>query len=347
MKRILPIVLMIVLVSGLIFGFCTKSAAQATTAADFYKKNVVTMVVGFEAGGGSDYAARLLASYWPEATDGGAMIVKNMTGGGGLVATNYINSAKPNGLIIGFGMVASAYIMPVLTKDPAVKFDAKKLNWLVGVFHEPWGLHVSVKRPYETVEDLKKAKGLKFATLAPFSGATIVEAFFIDILGLDAKIVTGYKGGSHMALAGGKGEIDIAPLPIGTGLDGVNKGFVKPPVVIMGRKRVSVFPDTPAFPELVKFTPEQDAQFKLVDTTSYISRVGAAAPGVPEDRVKFMRDAFAKIVAIDGFKTQSKLSFPLGPTPMISEELNAFMNEAFTMNVDPINAQINKYLAIK
>ena len=119
-----------------------RASAAADSAADFYKKNVVTMVVGLNPGGGSDYAGRLLASYWSAATDGGAMIVKNMTGAGGLVATNFMYSAKPDGLTIGFGMFGSAYLMPFLTKDPAVKFDFKRLNWLVGVFNEPFGLHV-------------------------------------------------------------------------------------------------------------------------------------------------------------------------------------------------------------
>jgi len=292
MKRILSFGVAMVLVAGLIFSICPQPVAEATSAADFYKKNVVTVVVGYSPGGGSDYAARLLASYWPDATDGGAMIVKNMPGAGGLLGTNYVCSVKPNGLTIGLGMVASTYLMPFLTKDPAAKHDAKKLQWLVGVFHEPWGMFISAKRPYESVEDLKKAKGLKCATVVPFGASTIAEAFFIDVLGLDAKIISGYKGGSAMALAAGKGEVDISPNPISVGLRGVEKGFVKPPVAVIGRKRVDVFKDSPTLPELVKFTPEQEEQFKRVVTASYILRVCAAAPGVPHDRVTFMRDAF-------------------------------------------------------
>jgi len=347
MKKVLPIVLMIMSIGSLIFGTWATSGAAPVSAAEFYKKNVVTMVIGFNPGGGSDYAGRLLASYWSAATDGGAMIVKTMTGAGGLVATNYINSAKPDGLTIGFGMFGNAYLSPYLAKDPAVKFDYKKLTWLIGVFNEPFGLHVSVKRPYASVDDLKKVKGLKIAALAPFGPDSTAEVPFIDFLGLDAQIITGYKGGSEMALAAGKGEIDIVPLPAGTGLDSVNKGFVKAPVVVMANRRVDVFKDSPAFTEVVNFTPEQKAFFKATDTASYILRVGAAPPGVPEDRVKFMQDSFAKIVAMDGFKEQSKLAFPLGPTPLVGDELNAFVKEAGNINIEAINQLIKKYLAIK
>ena len=94
MKKFLTIPLMIVLASGLVVGGFTLQAAEAAGAADFYKNNVVKMYIGYSPGGGSDYAGRLLASYWSDATDGGAMIVKNMTGAGGLLATNYVYSAK-------------------------------------------------------------------------------------------------------------------------------------------------------------------------------------------------------------------------------------------------------------
>ena len=51
---------------------------------------------------------------------------------------------------------AGKVVRNVLQKDPAVKFDLLKVNWLIGAFQEPWGLHVSVKSPYSTVEDFKK-----------------------------------------------------------------------------------------------------------------------------------------------------------------------------------------------
>jgi tripartite-type tricarboxylate transporter receptor subunit TctC len=346
MKRFLTIVLMIVLVSVLIFGVSAKSVAGPVSAAEFYKKNVVTMLVGFNPGGGSDYGGRLLASYWTAAT-GGAMVVKNKTGGGGIVATNYMNTAKPDGLTIAFGNFGSGFVLPHLFKDRAMKYDIKKLNFLVGAFHEPWTLLISTKRSYESVEDLKNAKGLKFSALNPSGPGGIVGAFFIDILGLDARLITGYKGGSAMGLAAGKGEVDVIPNPLGVGINSMKKGFVKTPVVVVDSKRSDIFPDTPAVTEIVKFTPKQQALFKMVDMASYILRVAAAPPGVPEDRVNFMRDAFAKIVAMRGFNNQAKLNFPMGPTPLLGNELDAFVAEAASLKVEPVTTMVKKYLSIK
>ena len=127
----------------------------------------------------------------------------------------------------------------------------------------------------------------------------------------------------------------------------MKKGFVKTPVVVVDSKRSDIFPDTPAVTEIIKFTPKQQALFKMVDMASYILRVAAAPPGVPEDRVNFMRDAFAKIVAMRGFKNQAKLNFPMGPTPLLGNELDAFVAEASSLKVEPVTTMVKKYLSIK
>ena len=150
-----------------------------------------------------------------------------------------------------------------------------------------------------------------------------------------------------MGLAAGKGEVDVIPNPLGVGINSMKKGFVKSPVVIVDSKRSKFFPDTPAITELVKFTPEQEALYKMVDMATYVIRVAAAPPGVPEDRVKFMRDAFAKIVAMKGFNNQAKLNFPMGPTPLVGTELDEFVAEAADLKVEPVTTMVKKYLSIK
>ena len=346
MKKSLSLVCLVMLAGFLVLGNPAGSTAASPSPAEFFKKKVVKMIIGYNPGGGSDYAGRLLSSYWSEAT-GGAMIVKNMTGAGGMVATNYVTASKPDGLTIGFGMFGSSYLSPHLTKDPAAKFDIYKMNWLVGVFHEPFGLHLSAKSKYKTLEDLKKAKGIKLAGLSPFGPGTISEAIFLDLLGLDGRLITGYKGGSAMGLAAGKGEVDFVPQPTSVGLRSMKKGFVRAPTVVLGTKRVKVFPDTPVLPELVKMTPEQQALFDLAILASYVIRVGVAPPGVPQDRVQYMRDAFAKIVKMKGFKRQAGLSFPLGPTPLMGKDLEDFVTKSAGTKMEEIKKLINRHLAIR
>ena len=55
--------------------------AQAQgTAAEFYKKNPLTIVVPFGPGGGTDFYGRTMSAFWPDVTNGAAAMVKNMPG---------------------------------------------------------------------------------------------------------------------------------------------------------------------------------------------------------------------------------------------------------------------------
>ena len=82
----------------------------ATTALAFtvpafaeYPEKPITMVVGFRAGGGSDAAARILATEL-EAKLGQKIIVENKGGAGGAVTAQYISGQKPDGYTIGFAV---------------------------------------------------------------------------------------------------------------------------------------------------------------------------------------------------------------------------------------------------
>jgi tripartite-type tricarboxylate transporter receptor subunit TctC len=124
MKR-LPSVLFVVS----ILTFVTRlPSASAEDAAQFYANNVTVAVVPYGAEGGVDFAARLFASYWSDVT-GGSMIVKNKTGGGGLVGTNFAYNAKPDGKTIGTGILGATVLAPALLKESGVQFDVQKIQW--------------------------------------------------------------------------------------------------------------------------------------------------------------------------------------------------------------------------
>lgn len=271
--------------------------APSVSAADFYKDNTVTIVVGFKAGGGTDTAARLIAAFWPDVT-GGTVKIKNMPGGEGVLAANTVYSAKPDGLTLGvytIGSMAGA----ALFKDPAVKFDIGKFSYM-GLFgQEAEAFAVSSKLPYKSVAELQKVKGLKFGATGfkPEMGCSMV----IHLFKLpDGAVITGFPSGPEIGLACGKGELDGMVLSMSSIKAEIDKGFVKP-MLTLDSKRSPWYPDQPSIVELVKPTPEEQ---KLLDI--YLPLVGGRllfGPGdVPEDRVKFLRETLVKIVSSEGFK---------------------------------------------
>src|SRR3954469_3462840 len=86
MPRVSPIM-------GTIVGAFLAAAlpARADDVAEFYKGKVITLTVSAGAGGGYDTLARTLARFLGRHVPGEPIaIVRNMAGGGGLAAANFI-----------------------------------------------------------------------------------------------------------------------------------------------------------------------------------------------------------------------------------------------------------------
>src|SRR5947209_19766845 len=76
-------------------------APRRASAADFYRGKTLTLIVGFAPGGGVDTQARTIARHLVRFIPGQpAVIVQNMEGAAGALATNYLNRAAPDGLTI-------------------------------------------------------------------------------------------------------------------------------------------------------------------------------------------------------------------------------------------------------
>ncbi len=78
------------------------SSSQAQTDA-FYKGKTIRIIAGAAPGGGIDFLARLMARHMGKYIPGNPnFIVQNMTGGGTIVAANYIYGlAAADGLAFG------------------------------------------------------------------------------------------------------------------------------------------------------------------------------------------------------------------------------------------------------
>src|SRR6266581_2144964 len=75
------------------------SPALAQTPAEFYRGKTITMVVSSASGGGYDAISRVLANHLGRHIPGNPqVVVRNMTGAGGIVATNHLyNVAAKDG----------------------------------------------------------------------------------------------------------------------------------------------------------------------------------------------------------------------------------------------------------
>ncbi|MGN6458914.1 MAG: Bug family tripartite tricarboxylate transporter substrate binding protein, partial [Achromobacter mucicolens] len=94
------------------------SAAQAA-----YPEHPVTIVVPFNTGTTPDLVSRLLAAEMAKQT-GGNFVVQNRTGASGIIGTQAVANAAPDGYTIGFANVATLAINQSLYAK--LQYDADK-----------------------------------------------------------------------------------------------------------------------------------------------------------------------------------------------------------------------------
>ena len=264
--------------------------AEAASAADFYKDKKITFIASSKAGGGTDLIVRIIAPYLKKYSGAYAVVVDNVEEAGGMLALNRIWNSKPDGLTLSTNIMYSTIMMEV-GKQEGVQFQCDKFNIVFALTSEIGNvLMVNAKGPLKSIDDLKKAKGLRSACLL---GKATTAAYFADLLGLDARITPGMAtGNARMALI--RGEIDFFPETVTGSIDGVQSGNQRPLVLDLSTPVAAI----PNVPPITKFATSlntrQKEWVKIFDATNR-GKYAFAGPQTPPDRVAFLRSVFDKI----------------------------------------------------
>lgn len=317
MRKFVAVAILVALSALLIASSCAPN--KALTAAEFYGSKTVEEVVCYAPGGSVDFSARLFSSYWADAVKGGSMVVASLKGGAGIAGHNYIMKGPQDGLTLGATSNPGLVSYPVYG-GAGVQWENKNIQFMGMLGSDQMAFILSPKVPYKSFEDLKKAKGLKFAGMSPSGSTTLGPALISYLFGLDAKIILGYASTTEMALAAAKGEVDGYCENSSTANARIKQGLVPPPLVTISFTRRPLLPNIPALPEVLKLTPEQQTWLGFFEyipqgTTFFVR------DGVPADRVKFLQDTFDKIIAMSGFKSQFKTYFGAEAEPVSGKEL--------------------------
>ena len=111
-------------------ALAASASAQAQSVADFYKGKTIEVLISSSAGGGYDAYTRMLARHMGRHIPGNPVLVpKNMAGGGGIRATNFLyNAASRDGLV--FAVINRGVPFEPLLGNKAAQFDATRLQWI-------------------------------------------------------------------------------------------------------------------------------------------------------------------------------------------------------------------------
>ena len=113
-------------------GLYVFAAFAATGAsAQFYKGKTITMIVNYPAGGPTDLEARMVAQHLPAHLPGNpTVIVKNIGGAGGIIGSNELGQATPNGETMGFFTLD---VVSQIIGNPALKVPYSDFVFIAGV----------------------------------------------------------------------------------------------------------------------------------------------------------------------------------------------------------------------
>lgn len=311
-------------------GVLTASGAMAAGPADFYKGRTVTILHGFGVGGTYGKTSLSLAEALKPILGTDSIIVQNRPGSGGLKATNYAyNVAPKDGSVLV--MLPDTLVITQLTKPKAAKYEADKFTFLGGALKVNSVMVVRGDTGVKQWSDLK-TKEVPFAASGVGSQTFQLPSIVNGLLGTRIKIVKGYKGSRKMLLAMEQGEaagINLTWLAFKTNREAWFKNGFAVPLIQMGPEPEADLAKVPMLKDLV--AAEDRPIIAFMSTLVAIGRSLATPPGVPKDRVDFLRGAFAKAIAQPSFAAMMKKS-KLRVTPSTGDEIQQIVNASLKMS---------------
>lgn len=297
-----------------LFGFFLVDGARAQVES-VYKGKTLRVIVGFSPGGAYDTWARMFTKYLGKYIPGNPnLIVQNMAGAGSIAAANYLmNIAKPDGLTIA--AISSALYFDQLIGRKEVSFDWSKFTWIGTPERTSEMLFVRADSPFKSIEDLRKTAD---PPKCGASGIGSTDYYFPKLLedatGAKFTVVTGYQGAADIDLAVEKGEMQCRAGTMSSffgrepGRTWSKTGFVRV-LVQGGKKRDPRAADAPTIYELMDKYKTADAIRRLAVvllSPGDFGRPFLAPPGLPPERMKALRDGFAKTMADSEFLAEVK-----------------------------------------
>ena len=277
---------------------------------NFYDGKIITFLVGSSAGGGTDLTARVIARHIERYIPGKPRIdVANKPGAGGMIAANELyNLKKPDGLSIS--TLNTGSLFATATGNDAIKFELQKFLWVGQAFDDAQVLYLKTSTPYTSFDAVRKAnregKQPKMGAQALDHTSNVVVKIAEQIFGLDFQVIPGYPGTPQILLDIERGALDGRAQGIGslmaTRREWIKNGYIK--ILATSKKRRD--PRVPEIATMEELAPAGSRGLLLaLYAGQNLARSVVLPPGVPADRVKILRDAFAAMTKDEQFQKEA------------------------------------------
>jgi putative tricarboxylic transport membrane protein len=297
------------LVAGM--AMLAAGAFAQTAFAQFYKGKTITMIINYPAGGPTDIEGRIVAQHLPAHIPGKpTIVIKNVGGAGGVIGSNQLGDATPNGETIGFFTLD---VVAQLLDNPALRVHYQDFVMIAGV-ENPLVVYMRRDTPpgIKVATDIMKAKEFKALSLNVQNSNTINQALSLDLLGVKYQAVPAYRGLKEVetAILQNQGQLANTSLPGWTGSVEPTMGHIVIPLwQLAPRAKDGSYPRSVALPDLPTFEEfyatvnggkkPSGMLYEVLHTTSdplvAMFRTALMPPKSPDEAVTVMRSAFVDL----------------------------------------------------
>lgn len=309
-----------------VFFFYVSAQAQLEKDYAFYKGKVIEFIVPYAVGGGFDAYARGLKPYMEKYVPGTTVVVRNMTGGGGLTGTNQLYRSKGDGLTIGI-LNGAGMVLNQILGAPEALYDLNKMGWVGRVYADTHILAVPSKSPFRTVQDIKNAKRtIVMAQTGKGSDDFFLTFLAFRALGIPYRNVLGFQGSAEAIMAVLRGEEDGFMDSFSTLEKVIREGEMRPIFQIAVSRDDPRLKDVPTLLEFIG--AEHRNTIVGISSVFAFERPIAAPPGVPPARMNVLREGLWASLHDPGMIEWSKKVRPI--LPLSGEETEKFLKQALS-----------------
>jgi tripartite-type tricarboxylate transporter receptor subunit TctC len=263
-------------------------AATAVSAQESYPSRPIDIVTHASPGGGTDATARSMALGARRALDVDMAVVPR-TGGGGVVAMNYVNQRARDGYTVL--AITPTHLFAIARGQGPLKID--DLVAVARSTDDPIVVMVRNDSPVQTLEDLLelgRQRPIKWGTTQIGGVDHVAGAVLAQRAGTELSVVP-FSGGGEIVTNLMGGSVDAAGLNLTEALDQIKRGDFRA-LAVMSEQRLASIPDVPTTVEL---------GYNVVFSTV---RGYLVLKGTPEDRIAILEKGM-----LEGMHQQNYLDY--------------------------------------
>lgn len=299
-------------------------------AADKYPSKPVRLVVAFAAGGANDIIARILAKEMGESM-GQTFVVENRAGAGGMIGSDAVAKAAPDGYTLLLGSAGAQTVLPAVNRK--LPYDPRKDLVPVSLVAEAANvLLVKNGLPFNSVKELiagakQKPGAYTYASSGNGSTLHVSGALMEKLAGIELLHIP-YKGNGPAINDLYSGNVDMVFSGVPIAMASLKTGKAKV-LAVTTSQRIKSMPNVPTIAEAGVPGYEFSSWYGLFAT-------GGTDPAIVEQLAREVKKALAKpevaaALAQQGVEPES--STPAAFKTRVNEELARWDRDIKTMKI--------------